>query len=48
MADYNFLYQASDGTWINGGYGDVLYLISYFLISFGLMQLKPKHLDVIK
>lgn len=40
LADYNFLYQNSKGTWINSGYGDYLYLLAYFLMTFGLLQLK--------
>lgn len=40
IADYNFLYQTSRGTWYNGGYGDYLYLIAYFLMAFGLLRLK--------
>ena len=40
LADYNFLFQNSRGTWYNGGYGDYLYLIAYFLMTLGLLQLK--------
>lgn len=40
LADYNFLLQNSQGTWYNGGYGDYLYLIAYFLMTLGLIQLK--------
>ena len=39
-ADYNFLYQAAQSSWINGGYGDFIYTVSYFamgLISLGSM-----------
>ncbi|MDO8483179.1 MAG: hypothetical protein Q7S86_05185, partial [bacterium] len=39
VADYNFLYQFSLGNWINGGYGDYIYLISYFLMTIGLINL---------
>lgn len=39
VADYNFLYQAYHGTWINGGYGDFLYLLSYCVLALGLIQL---------
>lgn len=38
LADMNFLYQELNESWINGGYGDVLYLISYTLMSFGLIS----------
>jgi hypothetical protein len=40
FADYNFLYQTLNETWINGGYGDYLYLIAYFLMALGIIQLK--------
>ncbi|MDP3940794.1 MAG: hypothetical protein Q8Q49_00645 [bacterium] len=39
LSDYNFLYQASNGTWLNGGYGDYLYLLSYFFMTVGIIQL---------
>lgn len=39
LSDYNFLYQASNGTWLNGGYGDYLYLVSYFFMAIGIIQL---------
>lgn len=40
VADFNFLFQSSRGTWQNGGYGDYLYLFAYFLMTIGLLQLK--------
>ena len=39
IADYNFLYQFSVNTWINGGYGDYIYLFSYFIMAMGLINL---------
>lgn len=39
IADYNFLLQAHNGTWTNGGYGDYLYLVSYFMMSLALINL---------
>ncbi len=39
VADYNFLYQVSKGTWINGGYGDFIYLSAYFFMSIALINL---------
>ncbi len=39
IADYNFLFQSSRGTWVNGGYGDYLYFIAYFVMTLGLLQL---------
>lgn len=38
-ADFNFLYQSSTGTWYNGGYGDYLYLLAYFLMTLGILNL---------
>jgi hypothetical protein len=38
FADYNFLYQTARGTWINGGYGDYLYLVAYTIMTLGLLQ----------
>jgi len=39
IADFNFLYQASNLTWVNGGYGDLLYACSYFITSLSLLGL---------
>lgn len=39
IADFNFLYQAANGTWINGGYGDYLYLVAYFLMALAIVGL---------
>lgn len=38
-ADYNFLFQAYNETWINGGYGDYIYLIAYFVMTLALINL---------
>lgn len=38
VADFNFLYQSLHGTWYNGGYGDYLYLFSYFLMVTAIVQ----------
>lgn len=40
VADFNFLYQASNQTWINGGYGDFLYLLAYFLMGLSLVRIE--------
>ncbi len=37
-AEFNFLYQNSKGTWINGGYGDYLYFLSYTIMVLGIIQ----------
>ncbi|EKD75881.1 MAG: hypothetical protein ACD_43C00286G0012 [uncultured bacterium] len=38
IADFNFLYQAIQGTWVNGGYGDLIYMTAYFLLAMSLLQ----------
>jgi len=40
LSDYNFLYQVSRGTWVTGGYGNMLYLSAYLIMSLGLIQFK--------
>ncbi len=40
IAEFNFLVQSSNGTWVNGGYGDYLYFLAYFTMALGLIQLK--------
>ena len=40
VADYNFLYQAANMSWRNGGYGDFIYLLAYLLMALGLLQLR--------
>lgn len=40
ISDYTFLYQAHLGTWSVGGINDYMYLVSYFLITIGLIQFK--------
>jgi hypothetical protein len=40
LADYNFLFQSSRGTWYNGGYGDYLYFFAYFLMALSIIELK--------
>lgn len=39
IADYNFLYQSSRGTWVNGAYGDYLYFVAYFVMTLALLQI---------
>jgi len=38
-ADFNFLYQNQRGTWLNGGYGDFLYLFAYTIMTASLIYL---------
>jgi hypothetical protein len=37
-AEFNFLFQASRMTWLNGGYGDYMYMFSYFLMAISLIK----------
>lgn len=39
FADSNFLFQAINSTWINGGYGDFLYTLAYFLMAISLIKI---------
>lgn len=42
-ADLNFLFQNLNETWKNGGYGDYMYLLAYFLTAYGVqMFVLPK------
>lgn len=45
IADYNFLLQALNETWQNGGYGDMIYLLAYLFMTLGLLQLKIKYIS---
>jgi len=38
-ADYNFLFQAYNGSWVNGSYGDLIYLFAYFIMALALINL---------
>jgi hypothetical protein len=38
-ADYMFLYQISRGSWIAGGLNDVVYLLSYVLMTVALIRI---------
>lgn len=39
LSDYTFLYQSSRGTWHVGEINDYMYLVAYFLMTLGLLQL---------
>jgi hypothetical protein len=39
IADFNFSIQFEKGTWVNSGYGDVLYMCAYFILSIALVQI---------
>jgi hypothetical protein len=38
LSDYSFLYQNSHGTYVAGGFVDVMYMISYFIMSISLIR----------
>lgn len=38
MADYIFIYQAYKGSWVNGGFNDYIYYLSYFFMTLAIMQ----------
>lgn len=40
LSDYTFLYQSSRGTWHVGEINDYMYLVAYFFMTLGLLQLK--------
>lgn len=42
LADFNFLYQASAGNWGVSGYGDLIYLVAYFLMALGIIQMQTR------
>lgn len=48
LADYNFLFQNSRGTWVNAGYGDYLYLLAYFMLTLGIFELNAVYHKFIK
>ncbi len=39
VADWTFLFQASQETWYAGGLNDYMYLVAYFLMTYALFQL---------
>ena len=41
IADYNFLVQGVNETWINGGYGDLLYYLAYAVMAWSIISLSP-------
>ncbi len=40
LSDYTFLYQSIRGIWSVGGFNDYMYLISYFVMTLALLQLR--------
>lgn len=39
LADYTFLFQVSRGVWTAGGINELMYLLAYFAMTIGLLQL---------
>jgi len=47
VADTNFVYQDLAGNWVNGGYGDLLYLLAYSATALGVQSFGfPKPVQV--
>jgi hypothetical protein len=46
IADWTFLYEANRGIWYPGGVNDFMFLCAYFLMTFGLIQLKTVYFDL--
>lgn len=40
IAEFNFLWQSYNLTWLNGGYGDYLYFLAYFTMTVGIIHLR--------
>jgi hypothetical protein len=38
MADFTFLYQVSRETWQTGGINELMYLVSYFVMTIALIR----------
>lgn len=45
IADYNFLYQAYNETWVSGHYGDLIYMSAYLAMALGLLQLDIRYVS---
>lgn len=41
-ADFTFLFQTIQGTWIAGGINDLMYLFAYFIMTIALIRFKVK------
>jgi hypothetical protein len=39
FSDYSFLYASSNNLYVPGGFVDIMYMFSYFIMSFSLLQL---------
>lgn len=40
LADFNFLFESSRGTWTTAGYGDYLYLLAYFAMTMAILSFR--------
>lgn len=45
LCDFTFLYQVSKGTYVSGGINDLMYLISYFVMTLGLLELDVRSVN---
>jgi hypothetical protein len=39
ICDFNFLFQANNGTWYVGAYGDFLYMFSYLIMTLSIIKI---------
>lgn len=46
IADFNFLFQASHETWKTAGYGDLLYMTSYLIMTLALLNMSAHTLSI--
>ena len=44
-ADYDFLYQAYNGTYSSGNYNDLIYMLAYLAMALSLLQLDVKYVS---
>ena len=43
IADFNFVFQSNRGTFLQGKYGDFLYVVAYFVMTIALIKFKSVH-----
>jgi len=43
IADFNFVFQSNRGTFLQGEYGDFLYVVAYFVMTTALIKFKTIH-----
>ena len=48
VSDFNFLFHANNGTWYVGGFGDFMYMTSYFIMGLAIIQISKVFVDIAK